>query len=214
MKDIAIYGAGGFGKEVACIINKINAIDVRWKIIGFFDDGVQKNSEISHFGSVLGGLDDLNGWERPLSVVMAIGNPERLKFLSGSIDNPNIDFPNIIHPEVAFADTESFRIGKGNLIARGCTFSCDVTIGDFNQFNSLSSLAHDVIIGSCNVFMPLVRISGDVKIADCNFFGISSIVLQQIKIGSKTRIGAGSIVMNKTRDGFLYMGNPAKRVNL
>ena len=44
MKDIAIYGAGGFGKEVACIINKINEKDHTWNIIGFFDDGVDKET--------------------------------------------------------------------------------------------------------------------------------------------------------------------------
>ena len=33
MKDIAIIGAGGFGKEVACIINKINEIKPTWKFL-------------------------------------------------------------------------------------------------------------------------------------------------------------------------------------
>lgn len=214
MKDIAIYGAGGFGKEVACIINKINTKYALWKIIGFFDDGIVKGKTISHFGPVLGNITDLNNWEEPLSIVFAIGQPETIRFLVGSIRNHNIDFPNIIHPDSFMADPETFRIGKGNLITRGCSFSCDVTIGDFNQFNSISSLGHDVVVGSFNVFMPLVRISGEVKIGDFNFFGIGSIILQQIKIGERTRIAAGSIVMTKTRDGFLYMGNPAKKTLL
>ena len=38
MKDIAIYGAGGFGREVACLLNAINANDAIWNLIGFFDD--------------------------------------------------------------------------------------------------------------------------------------------------------------------------------
>ncbi|MBQ1739289.1 MAG: transferase, partial [Clostridiales bacterium] len=35
---IAIYGAGGFGKEVACLIKRINDNGGDWELIGFFDD--------------------------------------------------------------------------------------------------------------------------------------------------------------------------------
>ncbi len=213
MKQIAIYGAGGFGKEVACMINKINEEKPVWEIIGFFDDGIEKGTEISHFGKVLGDINDLNKWSSKLNIVFAIGSPGVLKSLVGKIHNKNIDFPNIIHPGAFFADPQSFSIGKGNVITRGCTFSCDVKIGDFNQFNSLSALAHDVVVGSFNVFMPLSRISGEVSINNENFFGIGAIILQQIKIGNKTRIGAGSIVMKNTKDGYLYFGNPAKKMN-
>ena len=35
-KDIAIYGAGGFGREVFCLINKLNAAsEGSWNVIGF-----------------------------------------------------------------------------------------------------------------------------------------------------------------------------------
>jgi sugar O-acyltransferase (sialic acid O-acetyltransferase NeuD family) len=214
MKEIAIYGAGGFGKEVACLIDKINIENPTWKIIGFFDDGVQKNNQVSHFGYVLGGINELQEWNTPLSIVFAIGSPITIKKIVEKIFNGNIDFPNIIHPDVAFADPITFNIGKGNVIVRGCSFSCDVTIGNFNQFNSISALAHDVKVGSYNVFMPLARISGGTQIGDLNFFGIGAIILQNIKIGSNTRIAAGSLVITKTKDGFLYMGNPAKRTEL
>ncbi len=37
MKDIAIYGAGGFGREVACLIKQINDSleNPRWNFIVF-----------------------------------------------------------------------------------------------------------------------------------------------------------------------------------
>ena len=38
MKDIAIYGAGGFGREVACLIKRINEKAPTWNFIGFFDN--------------------------------------------------------------------------------------------------------------------------------------------------------------------------------
>ena len=213
MKNIAIYGAGGFGKEVACIINEINKKEKTWEIIGFFDDGIAKGTNVSHFGTVLGGINELNSWSREINIVFAIGSPQTLKFLVERINNRNIIFPNIIHPEATFVDPISFKIGKGNVIVRGCTFSVDVLVGDFNQFNSISALAHDVSIGSYNVLMPLTRISGETKIGNCNFFGINAIVLQGVKIGNNTRIGAGSVLMKRTKDNFLYFGNPAKKMD-
>ena len=39
MNDIAIYGAGGYGREIACLINnKINSEVKEWNLVGFFDD--------------------------------------------------------------------------------------------------------------------------------------------------------------------------------
>ena len=38
MNDIAIYGAGGFGCEVACLIKRINEKEPTWNFIGFFYD--------------------------------------------------------------------------------------------------------------------------------------------------------------------------------
>jgi len=214
LAEIAIYGAGGFGREVACIINKINEIKPTWKLIGFFDDGEMPGTAISHFGNVLGNFESMNTWNGELSVVFAIGSPQVIQKIVSKTTNTFIEFPNLIHPDVYFADPQTLKIGKGNVIVRGCSFSCDVQIGDFNQFNSISALAHDVQVGSYNVFMPLVRISGGTQIGDENFFGINAVVLQNLKIGKHTRIAAGSMVIRKTKDNFLYMGNPAKRVDI
>jgi sugar O-acyltransferase (sialic acid O-acetyltransferase NeuD family) len=214
MHDIAIYGAGGFGKEVACILNKINEKEPIWNLLGFFDDGVAAETQVSHFGKVLGNYDTLNAWERPLAIAFAIGSPKILELLVSKIQNPLVYFPNIIHPEVFFADPISFSIGKGNVVVRGCSFSVDVTVGDFNQFNSISALAHDVSVGSYNVFMPLTRVSGETQIGNSNVFGLNTLILQGIKIGDRVRTGPGAVLMTKPKDGNLYMGNPARKTIL
>ena len=214
LKKILIYGAGGFGKEVASIINKINENKPTWELLGFIDDGVKQGTQISHFGEVLGNYLFLGEVKESVSVAFAIGVPKTLQFVVKRIQNPLIGFPNIIHPEAYFADPKSLIIGKGNVIVKGCSFSVDVTIGNFNQFNSISALAHDARVGDYNVFMPLTRISGEVTIGNSNFFGIGSVVLQRIKIGNNTRIGAGSYLMKSTKDSYLYFGNPAKKINL
>ncbi len=214
MKNIAIYGAGGFGKEVATILGKINEQAPTWNLLGFYDDGISPGTAVSVYGRVLGGIEALNAVQQPISIVFAIGRPHTLQLIVSKIANPFIDFPNIIHPDAYFADLRTFTMGKGNVIVRGCSFSCDVEIGDFNQFNSISALAHDVRVGSFNVFMPLTRISGEVSIGDLNLFGINSIVLQTIKVGSNKRFGPNCVLMTKPRKEGLYMGAPAKLTQL
>ena len=213
MKDIAIFGAGGFGKEVACLINRINEETHQWTFIGFFDDNATiKNQMISHFGKCLGTIDDLNAYDKDLCVAIAIGNPKVTRMIVEKIINPLISFPNLIHPTAKCTDEKTFIIGKGNIVQGGCAFSCDVKIGDFNVLNGSIVFGHDDKIGSFNTFMPAVRISGEVTMENENFFGVGSIVLQQIKIGNGIRLGAGSVLMTKPKDGELYIGNPAKRM--
>ena len=214
LKQIAVFGAGGFGKEVVCVINEINKKKPTWEFIGFFDDGLKIGTQVSHFGKVLGQTKDLNSWEDKLSIVFAIGNSIAIKNIVNSLNNKLLDFPNLIHPEVFFADKISLKMGKGNVLVRGCSFSVDVKVGDFNQFNSLSSLAHDVEVGSFNVFMPLTRVSGGVTIGDFNTFGIGTIILQGIKIGDRVKVAPSSVLMRKTKDDCFYMGNPAKKTIL
>lgn len=213
MKKIAIYGAGGFGRETACLINKINEVKPEWELIGFFDDNPSlKGTMISHYGPCLGGLNELNEYNEKLGLAMAIGDSKVVKQLLTKIHNNYLSFPNLIHPKVTYNDFLTVKMGKGNIIQGGCFFSCDVSIGDFNVLNGSVVLGHDDKIGSFNVLMPGVRVSGQVEIGDFNFGGVGSIVLQGLKIGNHVKLGAGCVLMTKPKDGCLYLGNPAKRV--
>ena len=216
MNDIAIYGAGGFGREVACLIKRINEKERIWNLIGFFDDNpALRGRMISHFGPCMGGLEELNSYSGRLAIVMAIGNSHVTKQLVERISNENnITFPNLIDVSFIKVDPETFNIGKGNIIQGPGCVTCDVSIGDFNVFNGSVVVGHDVSIGSYNTLMPATRISGEVTVGDYNFFGVGSIVLQQIKIGNNVRLGAGSVLMTKPKDDNLYIGVPARKTVL
>lgn len=210
MKDLAIFGAGGFGKEVACLIRQINEVEPTWNQIGFFDDGVPKGTAVSHYGKVLGGIEEINTYPGNLAICIAIGNPSSLRSVRERITNVKVFFPNIIAPNFGISDSLAFTIGEGNIIGNGCGASCDVTIGNFNILNADIIMGHDVVIGDYNVMMPDIRISGEVKIGEENLLGVGSIILQQIKIGNNVHLGAGAVLMTKPKDGCTYIGNPAK----
>lgn len=213
MKDLLIYGFGGFGHEVACLIQHINKDQPRWNLIGYIDDGVAAGTSC-RYGKVLGNIDTLNAWDKPVAVVIAIGSTKYLELISKNITNANVMFPNIIAPNVFYFDQDSVTLGKGNIITFGCRFSCNIHLGDFNILNGNISIGHDAMIGNYNVLFPETRISGQTTVGDRNFFGARAFVAQQLKVGSGCRIGAGAFILRKTKDGCLYMGNPAKRVEI
>lgn len=214
MKDIVIYGAGGFGREIACLLRLINEKESTWNLLGFLDDNESIHDSFNEYGKVLGGSDWLNSCSQPISVAIAVGSPNAVKAITERIRNNNVEFPNLFAPSVTFLDKSSLKIGKGNIFCSNCFISCNVSIGDFNLFNGYIPIGHDAIIGNCNVVMPSSNISGGVVMGDGNFLGVQSVVLQYIRIGNNTRIGANSVVMRKTKDGFLYIGNPAKRMDI
>lgn len=210
MKDIAIYGAGGLGREVACLINRLNQIKSQWNLVGFFDDGKSIGEEISHFSRCLGGINQLNNWNTPLSIVLCFGSPRTTSFVRSQITNSNILFPNIIAPDFSISDTESFEIGEGNIITGHCGVTTNIVIGNFNLLNGDVHFGHDVSVGNYNVFMPGCRISGEVRIGSENLIGAMSFVKQQIKIGDNVTLSPLSALLTKPRNGNAYIGNPAK----
>lgn len=214
MKKIAIFGAGGFGREVACLINKINEVEPQWEqwdFIGFFDDGKEIGSQ-NEYGKILGGAKELNEWQDELAVVIAIASPKIVEMIVSKITSPKISFPNLIAPDVIYLDQTNYKIGKGNIIGFGCSISCNVSIEDFNIFNGAVSVGHDSVIGSYNSLMPSVKVSGNVNIGNKNFFGVNSVILQGVKIGTNTKVAASALILRNTTDGNTYVGNPALKL--
>lgn len=211
MDNIALYGAGGFGREVACMLEKINKQDgTRWNLVGFFDDGKAIGEKVSHFGHILGGLEELNNWPGNLCVALCFGNPKTVKTIRTRITNPNILFPNLIDPTFTISDPLTFDIGEGNIIKGRCFASTEVSIGNFNLLNGENTLGHDVVIGDYNTLMPGARISGEVTIGELNLIGAGSFIKQQIKVGKGVTLSPLSALLTRPKDSSLYVGNPAK----
>lgn len=211
MKDIAIYGAGGFGKEVYLLIQRINQENPQWNFIGYYDRMYEKGYD-NGYGKVLGGIDDINAVDRELALVIAMGDSNVTKEIVSKISNMNITYPNLIAPSTKFVDMGRTKLGKGNIIQGLCGISCDVEIGDYNVLNGQITIGHDVKIGNYNSIMPGVFISGYVTIGDGTLEGVGSIIIPNIKIGDGTRLGAGAVLMTKPKAGGLYIGNPAKLI--
>lgn len=213
VKKVAIYGAGGFGREIACLINWINLREKSWNLVGFFDDGLVKGTT-NNYGKILGNINDLNNWKEKLAIIIGIGEPRLIHKIIQQISNPLIYFPNLVPHEITLFDKGNTRMGRGNVFQVGCSLTCNIDIGDFNIFNGHIGIGHDAKIGSFNVIMPSVLISGGVEIGDQNFIGVSAVILQNVKIGKGVHVGAGSVVLRRTQDHAHYFGVPALKLRL
>lgn len=209
--NIAIYGAGGFGKEVACLIERINRENGDWHLIGFFDDTKPAGTPVSRYGKVLGDMNTLLAVNEPLAVAFAINENKAVRRIREAITNENITFPNLIDPSLFYVDPLTVTIGEGNIIQNHCMISCDVKIGNFNLINDHVVIGHDNVIGDYNGLMPGAHLSGGITIGDSNLLGVASVVLQGMIIGDGVTLGANSVLMTQPKDNSTYLGVPALR---
>lgn len=211
MKDIAIYGAGGFGREVAAVLSKLTKYNPEgWNLVGFFDDGKIKGCEVGQYGKVLGGIEELNSWGTELCIALCFGIPSTIRAVREKIRNPNISFPNLVNNDFYISDSSTFSIGEGNIIQGGCAVTVDIRIGNFNLLNGSVVFGHDITTGDYNVFMPACRVSGEVTIGNECLLGSMSFVKQQIKIADNVTLSPLSALLTKPKSGNTYIGNPAK----
>lgn len=209
LEKIAIYGAGGFGLEVAMLIEQINQVDPAWKIMGFFDDGVKEGVEINEY-SVLGGIETLNKWDSELSLVLAIGNPKTKRDILNKIQNKNIIYPVLIHPSAILGDIKYLAIGEGTIICAGTIITTNISIGRHVILNLACTVGHQVNIKDYCSFMPTCNISGEVNIGRANFWGSGAKVINQKTIGDNVTVGAGAVIIDDVPDDVTVVGVPAK----
>lgn len=211
MKDIAIFGVGGFGREVLALIKDINKVEPTWNIVGFFDDGYEKGLIINGYPT-LGTSADLNKWETPISVAISIGNPVIKKKILDKITNPLVDYPTLIHPTVWIGDSEFVEIGKGCIICAGNMITTNIKIEDFVILNLGCTVGHDTIIKKYSAFMPSVNISGEVIIDEGVYVGTGAKIINQLEIGDYTVVGAGAVVSKTLPSHCTAVGVPAKPI--
>lgn len=211
MKQIAIFGCGGFGRDVSFIIEEINANFEEWELIGFFDDGRKKGELIFNY-PVLGGIEKLNEISTSLGIVIAIGNPIIKRKIHKLIKNENIYYPSIIHPNVLMGNKNFISIGEGCIIGPSNVLTTNFKLGNHVFLGTFCLIGHDTIIEDYVSIHPGVNISGEVIIEEAVFIGTGTTIINQITIGRETFVGAGSLVTKSLPAKCKAVGVPARRI--
>ena len=212
MMDIAIYGAGGFGRETAFMIRQINERRLTWNLIGFFDDSKPKGTLVDGL-PVLGNIDDARSLLGQMKLTIAIADPRIRKQVIQNLNATPDHFPTLVHPTAQLGDAERNQIGHGCIITANTIITTNVQIGDFTIINLLCTIGHDVILGDYCSIMPGCSLSGFIQIGECAFIGSGARLLPGITIGSNSKVGAGAVVLDSVGEGRTVVGVPAKEVS-
>lgn len=207
MTEIAIYGAGGFGREVNLIVQQLIKKGYPYHFLGFFDDE-DKSSELGKL--YLGNTEKLNNWKTPISVALAIGNGKTRKKVVSRITNPKVEFSKVVSPYAIFNDI--INIGTGSIICAGANLTTNIEVGEFVVVNLNATIGHDCQLGDFSSVMPGANLSGDVKLKECAFVGCGANVLNGVEIGENAILGAGGVLTKNLDANKTAVGVPAKIV--
>lgn len=211
MEKIVIVGAGGFGREVEWLINRINKVKPTYEVVGFVDDGKENGESVGH-STVIFNTDELSKTSEKYSVAIAIGNAKVRKMLAEKISsNKNLSFPNLIDPAVIY-DEEEVTLGEGNIICGGTIMTVNINIGNFNIINLDCTIGHDDILNNYITIYPSVNVSGNVIVNDCAEIGTGTQIIQGLSVNGNTIIGASAAVVKSIEESGTYVGVPVKKI--
>lgn len=205
---IGIYGAGGFGREVASILSR-SALPEENEIV-FIDD--------ADLGTVNGfrclrWQDFLEEKSGQKSVSIAISDSGIREKLADKVSAVGIPFQN------AFAQSSSIfdhvSMGEGAIIGCFASITTNIEIGKQFHCNNGSYVAHDCVIGDFVTFAPSVTCNGNVVIEDHAYIGAGAILKQgkpgaPLRIGKGAVVGMGAVVTKDVPPGVTVVGNPAR----
>lgn len=211
MKDLIIFGASGFGREVLWLVERINAKQPSWNILGFMDDNETiNNSEINGY-KVLGKTADIINYENAYFVCAVGASKVREKIIENlKRINPQVKFATLIDPSVEISNFVT--IGDGTIICAHTIVTVNITIGSHVIINLDCTIGHDAILQDFVTLYPSVNISGITNIGRCSELGTGMQIIQGKKIGEYSIVGAGSVVVKDIPDNCTAVGSPAKPI--
>ena len=204
-KNIAILGAGAFGREVFCHIRDCQAISSTNDTIQivYIDDNY-KSSEVMGCKVYNSANFDYKNFHLIISIGSSIARSKVVKEMSR-----NIKYCSFIHPSAILSDS-NIKLGEGSIISPGCILTTNIIIGKHCHLNLHVTIGHDTEIGDCFSAAPGVNISGNCKIGDNVYIGTGAAIKHGISIASNTIIGMGAVVVKDINKAGTYVGNPAK----
>jgi len=205
---IMVYGASGFGREVAWLVECCAGAG---HVCCFIDDDVQKQGSLLNEIPILS-LENAASDYPQAKVVSGIGNPKIREIIMNKSAAQGLGFATFIHPNVEMS--RWINIGKGTVICAGNILTTNITLGRHVQINLDCTIGHDVIMGDYATLAPGVHVSGCVHIGKRAYIGTGAVIINgtqdnPIIIGDDVVVGAGACVAksNKLR----HMGGvPAK----
>ena len=211
MKKIYIVGAGGFGREIVWLIERINEETPTWDIAGFIDDDVSIHGKAENGYWVLGGCEYFSKIKEEVWVVCSIGCANVRKQVIQKLQKyENINYATLIDPSVI--KSKRVIIGEGSIVCAGSIITVNVSIGNHVIVNLDCTIGHDANICDYVTLYPSVNISGNVMIEENVELGTGTQIIQGKRIGKGTIVGAGAVIVTDLPPKCTAVGCPAKPI--
>lgn len=209
-KILAIYGAGGLGREILELAKIINATSKRWDDFIFAEVQVEEGQTVNGI-KVYDENKIKDEFGEDIEVVIGVGEPAIRKKLFNKVKMEGFTLAILIHPDVHIPDTT--KIGEGVVIQMGCFISCNVTIGDYVYIHPHVNVGHDSVLEEGCVIAGFGNIAGAVHIGKYSYLALNTCIKQLLKIGDNCIIGMGSVVFKDVENDMIVLGNPARVVS-
>ena len=206
---IAIYGAGGFGREIAPIARRLIAQETGKGTpapgsLVFVDDNTSQHDRQRDIPVLP--LSEASDYRFAIAVADAAIRRKLAEKTSGQAISL-IAATAIIGPEVA--------IGEGAVICDFAIVTASATIGRQFHCNIYSYVAHDCVVGDFVTLAPRVCVNGNTVIEDDVYIGTGAVLRNGVKdrplrIGKGAIIGMGAVVTKDVPAGVTVVGNPAR----
>ena len=211
MKDLIIFGASGFGREVAWAVERINKVSPTWNLLGFLDDSDEIQGTNINGYRVLGKTDDVLYYPDAYFVVAIGASRIREKIVSNmKVVNPSIKFGTVIDPSVEIS--EYVTIGEGTIICAHSIITVNINIGSHVIVNLDCTIGHDAILQDFVTLYPSVNVSGMTNIGHATELGTGMQIIQGKNVGDYSIVGAGSVVIKDIPAKCTAVGSPAKPI--
>jgi sugar O-acyltransferase (sialic acid O-acetyltransferase NeuD family) len=211
-RELALVGAGGFGRETAEAVRALNAAGARWRLAGYLDD------DPAHHGTVIDGVPVIGATEElgnmpDASVVVCTGRPGNYTSRPRIVERlglPPERYATIIHPSASVSCTS--RVGPGSVLLAQAVLTAAVTVGSHVAIMPHVTLTHDDVIGDFATLASGVCLGGGVHIGRGAYVGAGALVREQRSIGSCALVGMGAIVTRDIPPHEVWAGVPARYI--
>lgn len=212
MRDIVIYGAGGFAREVAWLVESIAAAGGEYRPAAFVDDDESQHGEEIN-GLPVVGLEEAGQRFPEGGLAVAVGSPTVRRTLTENGLSAGLEPVSLVAPDVRMS--RWVDVGSGSVVCAGNILTTNITIGEGVQINLDCTVGHDVVLGDYTTLAPGVHVSGWVHFGEDVYVGTGAVIINgtsddPLTIGDGAVIGAGACVTGAIDAGVTAVGVPAR----
>ena len=211
MKQVAVFGASGFGREVMPLARQQWAASGDPHQLTFVDDHSPAAECNGH--RVLTYAEWLAQPASSRYINIAIASSAVRQKLVERCKADSVQFFELRAANVVQLD--HVQLGEGAILSSFVHLTSNIHIGQHFHANIYSYVAHDCVIGDYVTFAPGVKCNGNVVVEDRAYIGTGAVIKQgqpgqPLVIGRGAVVGMGAVVTRSVPPGVTVVGNPAK----